>query len=199
MINLVEKIFVGNLHLRMLDIPDAPALQHLMSSNKEYYMPWLPKAVAEPQRVEQKREQIREWKGAWFSDQSYTYGIFDDSALIGIMYLFRRQGAGTLEIGYNIDQHQAGKGYASVCTYALTKLGVEHLNVEKLYIICDPLNVPSARIPEKLGYQLEVIERRPQKDADGKRIEDMKWILFREDFQRFDKYEPIKFKLEQGW
>jgi|GEM_PF-543502 len=199
MINLVQTITVSDLQLRQVDITEAATFNQFFDRNREYLRPWLPGAVQEPHTLEQRRKQLRDWKGSFYLDQKYMYGVYENSILIGVLYLFRRQGAGTLEIGYVIDQNQAGKGYATACAYALTRLGIEHLAAEKMYIICDPENKASARIPEKLGYELEVIERRPDKDESGKRKKDMKWVLFREDFQHLEKYEPVQFELEEGW
>ncbi len=101
--------------MRMLDTKDAEDLQQLLAENKEYMLLWIPWAADEPETVEVKKEKIRTWKGEFYLDQKYTYGIFEKGSdkLIGLIFLFTRQGKGILEIGYIIDHKKAGKGYAT--------------------------------------------------------------------------------------
>jgi RimJ/RimL family protein N-acetyltransferase len=82
-----------------------------------------------------------------------------EDQLIGMMYVFNRRGPKRLEIGYIIDFRHYGKGYATEATQALTRLALSIDHIEKLYICCSPENKPSAKIPHKLGYELEGMEK----------------------------------------
>ncbi len=185
----------------MLDTQDAEDLQQMLAENKDYMLPWIPWAADEPETVEIKKEKIRTWKGDFYLDQKYTYGIFENvnDRLIGLIFLFTRQGNGILEIGYFIDRKEAGKGYATESSYALTKLGFKHIGIEKMVIHCSPDNKPSIKIPEKLGFHLEGSFRSPDEMENGKRKELMIWAMFIEEFEVNDNYEPVTFQLEEGW
>ena len=198
--NYVSEITTANLRLRMLGLKDAVALQRLLASNKDYMIPWVPWAGQEPESVETKKERIRTWKGEFYLDQKYTYGIFDkeNHQLIGLIFLLTRQGEGILEIGYIIDHEQTGKGYATEASYALTKLGFKHIGIDKMVIICSPLNKASARVPEKLGYHLESVQKSVVKNERGERNESMVWAMFIEVFEPTETYEPVDFLLEGG-
>ncbi len=197
--NLVSQISSSHLTMRMLDTHDANVLQKLLEENKQYMLPWIPWAADEPESVEIKKEKIRTWKGEFYLDQTYTYGIFKNGndQLIGLIFLFTRQGKGTLEIGYIIDQKETGKGYATESSYAVTKLGFKHIGIEKMVIHCSPNNEPSVKIPMKLGFQLEGTYRSPDEMENGQRKEMMIWVMFIEEFETIDKYEPITFQVEE--
>ena len=121
--------------MRMLDIEDGEEVQKLLASNKEYMLPWIPWAGDEPESVEVKKEKIRTWKAEFYLDQKYIYGLYskEHGQLIGMIFMFSRQGPGILEIGYMIDQNEVGKGYATESSYALTKLGFEHIGIDKIH------------------------------------------------------------------
>ena len=198
--NLVGQLFSPRLMMRVLDINDAKPLQRMLADNKQYMLPWIPWAVNEPMSVEVKKEQIRTWKGEFYLDKKYSYGIFDKTGhrLVGLIFLFTRQGDGILEIGYIIDQQEAGNGYATESCYALTKLGFEHLEIDKMVIHCDPANKASARIAEKLGYRLEGTYGLPRTE-EGQRRKNMIWAMFMEEFVQLESYEPVNFETEEGW
>lgn len=188
------QIKTPRLLLRVLKIADAPVLQQMLAANKEYMLPYIPWAIDEPQTIKEKENKIREWQSEFKNNTKYSYGVFDSNdELVGLFFLFTRQGNNILEIGYIIDHKNAGKGYATECTYALTKLCFEEIKIEKVVIICSTKNKASAKIPEKLNYTLEYSLRNIKKDADGSRRKDMVWVLFIEEFKVIQKYEPITF------
>ncbi len=199
--NLIRKIITPRVVVRMLEFQDAKDLQRLLAKNKEFMLPWIPWAVDEPETVEAKKDKIRTWRGEFYLDQKYTYGLFkrDDQTLIGMIFLFARQGKGILEIGYIIDADEVRNGYATESSYAVTKLGLQHLQVEKMVIHCSPENIGSQRIPEKLGFILEGTDRSTGRGPHHQRQQTMIWALFQEEFRPAVKYEPIDFQMEPGW
>lgn len=199
MMNLIKKIVTPRLLLRKFEISDAVAFQSMLDKNKDYMLPWISWAINEPETVMKKMEKIREWNGQFLLDQTYSYGIFINESLIGFCNMFTRQGKGTLEIGYFIDQEFSAKGYATECTYALTKLGFEHIKIDKLVLHIDRENTASIKIPQKLNYTLETKKRSIEKDDDGKRQVTKVWAMFIEEFKTLEKYEPVTFIKEDGW
>jgi len=197
--NIISKLTTPNLILRKLEIEDATALRSLLARNKNYMLPWIPWAAGEPESIETKKEKIRNWNGEFNLDQKYTYGIIHDDNVIGLSFLFTRQGPGILEIGYVIDFEHTGKGFATESTYALTKLSFAHIQIEKVVIHCNAKNISSAKIPEKLGFKLEGIHRVPSAKEVFDRNENMIWGMFIDEFEVNEKYEPVEFIKESGW
>lgn len=196
MINSIIEINTPRLQLRVLELTDASAMQNMLAANKEYMLPYIPWAKDEPQTVKEKEDKIEEWNRDFRSNTKYTYGVFDNSnnQLLGLFFVFTRQGENILEIGYIIDYSHTGKGYASECTYALTKLCFVEIKIEKVVIICSTRNEASAKIPKKLGYILEYTLRNIQRNENGTRHKDMVWVMFIEEFKHIEKYEPTTFK-----
>ncbi len=60
---------------------------------------------------------------------------------------------------YFIRRTQRGKGYATQASRALTRLAFETLQAKKVMIYCDEENPASLRIPQKLGFSLEYVEK----------------------------------------
>ena len=57
------------------------------------------------------------------------------------------------EIGYWLRTNALGHGYMSEAVEALTDEIFNVLPVSTVTIICDPLNVRSAAVPERLGFE----------------------------------------------
>lgn len=153
MINTTQTINTKNLTLRTFREEDAESVQQLLSINKPHMTPWIPWAKNEPQSVETKKLQIKEWKESFNQNKKYIYGVYEHNSarLIGMMFMFTRRGNGSLEVGYIIDYRKYGKGYATEASEALTYLGFE-VGAKKMLIYCDQANIASARIPKRIGY-----------------------------------------------
>ncbi|MBW4676491.1 MAG: GNAT family N-acetyltransferase [Desmonostoc geniculatum HA4340-LM1] len=67
---------------------------------------------------------------------------------------------GSLEIGYHITPSYRQQGYASEATKAVVDWALSQPSVQNVTAGCDPNNIPSKRVLEKIGMQL--IESRPK-------------------------------------
>ena len=94
---------------------------------------------------------------AWSPPESFGYGLIAAGEAVGGFGLHARRGPGILEIGYWVRSDCTGRGYATAGAGALTSTAFEHFaGVDRVEIRCDPANVASARVAEKLGYRLDV-------------------------------------------
>src|SRR5438034_3840173 len=148
---------------------DAPALQEAIDSSLFQLRQWLPWAVNEPQTVEEKAQLLRRFRGEFDLGQEFVYGLFsrDESEVVGGSGFHRRVGEGALEIGYWIRSSRAGEGLATEVTAALTRVGFELCEVDRIEIHVEPANERSVRIPVKLGYVEEAHLRRRLYAAPG--------------------------------
>ena len=71
------------------------------------------------------------------------------------------------EIGYWIHSEHTGQGYASEAVRALTGFGFRMLGFRHIEIRCDALNLASAHIARKLGYNLDARLVNNSVSADG--------------------------------
>src|SRR5204863_353260 len=78
-----------------------------------------------------------------------------------------RRDEGSLEIGYWVRSHLAGRGFATEAAAALTRVAFELCGTERVDIRCDPDNAASRAIPRKLGYTEDGTLRRRLHGPEG--------------------------------
>ena len=145
-------------------------------------MPW---AHDEPQTLDEKAQLLRNFRGQFDLGQNFVYGLFsrDESEQVGGSGFHRRVGEGAFEIGYWIRASREGQGLATESTAALTRVGFEVCEVDRIEIQTEPGNERSMRIPLKLGYAEEARMRRRLYAAPGGEPRDVVvFSLFRSDY-----------------
>jgi ribosomal-protein-alanine N-acetyltransferase len=70
-------------------------------------------------------------------------------------------------IGYVFNRNFWGRGYATETAKALLKFGFNQLNLHRIFATCDPANIASAHVLEKISMQREG-HLREHKMAKGK-------------------------------
>ena len=171
--------------VRCYDPSDARALKLAVDSSIEHLLPWMPWAAHEPQSLEEKTELLRSFRGQFDLGQNFVYGLFssDGSELVGGSGFHLRVGDDAFEIGYWIRASRAGQGLATESTAALTRVGFEICEVDRIEIHTEPENEPSMRIPLKLGYVEEARLRRRLYAAPGGEPRDtVVFTMFRSDY-----------------
>jgi RimJ/RimL family protein N-acetyltransferase len=58
-------------------------------------------------------------------------------------------------IGYCLNRQFWGQGYATEAARALLEFGFTHLNLHRIFALCDTANTASAHVMEKIGMQYE--------------------------------------------
>ena len=154
------RIDTERLTLRCWTEADAEQLREAIDGSLDHLRAWLPWAHAEPKSVEETRKLLRGFEEKFRAGEDFTFGIFsrDDASVIGGCGLHRRVGEGALEIGYWVRADQTRRGFATEAARALTRAGLEAFGIDRIRIHCDPRNVASRRVPERLGYT--VVETR---------------------------------------
>ena len=163
------RIETERLVVRCWEPRDAPLLKDAVDSSLEHMRPWMPWAHEDPQPVEAKVELLRGFRGRFDLGQDFVYGIFspDESEAIGGTGLHTRRGEGIFEIGYWIRASRVRQGFATEATAALTRVGFELCDVERIELRVDPANEASLGIPRKLGFVEEGTMRGVFHGADG--------------------------------
>ncbi len=171
--------------MRCWEPSDAPALKEAIDSSLDELRPWMPWALNEPQTLEEKVELLRRFRGQFDLGEDFVYGLFsrDQSEVVGGSGFHRRVGEGAFEIGYWIRSSRAGEGLATEVTAALTRVGFEVCEVDRIEIHCEPENERSIRIPRRLGYGEEALLRRRLYAAPGGEPRDaIVFSLFRDTY-----------------
>jgi RimJ/RimL family protein N-acetyltransferase len=164
---------------------DAPLLKEAVDASLDDLRQWMPWARNEPQALEEKVQLLRRFRGQFDLGETFVYGLFssDESEVLGGSGLHTRAGEGAFEIGYWIRSSRAGQGLATGVTAALTRVGFEVCEVDRIEIHCEPANERSMRIPRKLGYAEEArLRRRLYASPGGEPRDVVVFSLFRDTY-----------------
>lgn len=155
--------------MRCWEPRDAPLLKEAVDSSLDHLRPWMPWAHDDPQPLQAKVELLRSFRGQFDLGQNFVYAMLSpgESEVVGGTGLHPRVGEGAMEIGYWVRASSVGRGLATEATAALTRVGFELCELERVEIRVDPANVPSLAIPRKLGYGEEGTLRRRLHGPDG--------------------------------
>jgi RimJ/RimL family protein N-acetyltransferase len=176
------RVITERLAVRCWEPRDAPLLKEAVDASIEHLLPWMPWAADEPQPLEAKVDLLRQFRGNFDLGTDFVYAIFDrdESEVLGGSGLHTRLGPEVYEIGYWTRADRAGNGYALEATAALTRVTFELTDMERIDIRCDPANVRSRAIPQKLGYTEEATLRRRLHYPEPRDL--VLYTLFREDY-----------------
>lgn len=80
----------------------------------------------------------------------------ENHKVIGEVYLFlRSQQNQQGELGYVLNPGFSGKGYATEAARVMLEIGFEQMHFHRIYARCDPRNIPSWKLMERLGMRRE--------------------------------------------
>ncbi|WP_025026935.1 GNAT family N-acetyltransferase [Caldalkalibacillus mannanilyticus] len=113
-------------------------------------MKYIPEGVFS---VENAKEFVRKNKGE--QSEKFPVVVREENILIGHMVFHRYFGEHTYEIGWVFDQNHHNKGYASEAAKAVLQYGFEEKKLHRIIATCQPENVPSYRVMEKIGMRRE--------------------------------------------
>lgn len=178
------RIETERLVIRCWNPADAPLLAAAIEASVDHLSPWMPWARDEPSPMDERIERLRRFRGLFDLSQDFVYGIFnlDETQVLGGSGLHTRRGKEAREIGYWIHVDYINRGLATESSAALTRVAFEVDGVRRVEIHCDPENVRSAAIPEKLGFTHEAtLRKRPVEGSDEPR-DTMIWTMFLDDY-----------------
>ena len=180
------RIETERLVIRCYEPRDAAPLKEAIDGSLEHLQAWMPWAAGEPQTLEEKLELVKHFRSLFDTGENFTYGIFDadEKEMLGGTGLHPRVGPGGLEIGYWIRASATRQGLGSESSAALTRVGFEVCEADRIEIRIEPRNEASMGIPRKLGYTQEVtLRRRLPAWEKGEPLRDVTiFTMFREDF-----------------
>ncbi len=105
----------------------------------------------EPYRAMDKKQAEAELERRIASDEMIAVCLKPERKVIGNLYLGKRKFA-SFELGYVFNRRYRGRGYATESCAALIKKAFSE-GAHRIYAECDPLNAPSWRLLERLGFE----------------------------------------------
>ena len=149
----------------------AAALEPVLRSNHEYLAPWIPARVATPASVKELEARLAGFRAEFDANREWRYALLspDAAAVYGDVGLFPRDAtrrvplvdADRVEVGYWLRQDLMGRGLATEATRAALDVAKSLGGMLQVEIRCDARNLPSAAIPQRLGFTLAHVEREP--------------------------------------
>jgi len=130
------------------------------------HMPW----AKEIPTVEESEARVRRARCDFLSREDLWLLLFlkGRNTLVGSSGLHRiNWDVPKFEIGYWCRKNFQRQGYITESTEAITKFAFEVLGAKRVEVRCDPQNVRSRRIPERLGFQLEGTLRNEARTPSG--------------------------------
>ena len=180
----VYRIETERLVIRCYQPSDAGMLLSAIKNSIDNLKLWMPWAKDEPTGIEKKVKLLEKFKSDFESDKDYNFGIFNknEDKLIGSSGLHTRIGENAREIGYWINTEFLNNGFATEATQALTKIGFDYQNIERIEIHCDPMNSISQKIPKRLGFTLVDVIKNDTVNAAGSNRDTMIWAISKDDY-----------------
>ncbi len=115
-----------------------------------------------------------------------AYGIFYKSTLVGVISYnnFNKSNKRT-EIGYWVSKDLQGRGIITRSVSALVEHGFNNLDLNRIQICCATANIPSQKIPERLGFLREGICRKAEV-LYGDTVDHFIYSLIREEYEKME-------------
>lgn len=153
-VRVQQPLVVDELIIREYTMDDLDVLDHAITHNRLYLLPWIgPWIESEPIGIERRRELLQQWIAEYPEmGADHPIGIFCGDQLVGSTGLHDRNEPNDVEIGYWVDEEWQGRGIATRVTKALTDYAFRFPHVDRVVLKHRPDNLKSRRIPEKLGY-----------------------------------------------
>ncbi|MEO5692372.1 MAG: GNAT family N-acetyltransferase [Usitatibacter sp.] len=169
LLDVPERFETPRLHIRATRAGHGAMIHEAFMESHPQLRPWLPWAV-EHQGLEHAERHCREMQARWHSREEIDFVFLrrGDGSFVG------KGGLHTIdwtvpkfEIGYWIRTSCAGQGFATEATQGLVELARSSLSAHRMEICSDARNLPSRRVAEKCGFELEGIHRLARRDTAG--------------------------------
>ena len=114
------------------------------------FMPWARSSAA--LSLEERTPLIQKWIDDFESGADFHFGFFEGDHFLAVIGLHPRIGPGGLEIGYWCRASEARKGHTTEAVIQGMEIAFAMPEITHVEIKHNVANVPSGRIPEKLGF-----------------------------------------------
>jgi ribosomal-protein-serine acetyltransferase len=155
----MELIVDENIILKQIELKHAPDIFNIMDSEREYLGKWLP-FVEYTKEVKDTENYINSLVNAPADLFEYVFVIEYKDEVVGLSG-FRstdRQNKKT-EIGYWLSEKYQHRGIVTKSVTKLCDFAYNDLEMNRIQIKCAIGNTPSEKIPERLSFRYEGIER----------------------------------------
>lgn len=157
------------IYIRPLDQEDVHQSLRLQTDNRQFFEKYSVSRDDDFYTLKGQANLIAQKQLDAQQDKGYYFGIFTnaDDTLIGTIQLFHvnRGSLQNATIGYILDRHENGKGYATEAVRLMVQYAFEDLRLHRIEAGVMPHNAGSIRVLEKVGFRQEGLARKNVKIA----------------------------------
>jgi RimJ/RimL family protein N-acetyltransferase len=184
LLNLPELIETPRLNLQMPKAGFGQKLHQAISDGYEDYVKWLNWSpnVPTPEIIE---EECRRHHADFILREFIRYLIIEKETdkIVGRCAFPSFQAHWMIPqfgISYFICKSKRSNGYATEAAHAMSLLAFKVFGAKKLEIYCDAENINSTKVPSKLGFKLEYVQKGGWPRYDGQLAELQTYSIFSE-------------------
>lgn len=154
--------------LRPLRTDDAGDIFRAIDTQRAYLGAWLPFVA-----LTRCEADSRAFVSAALADPANpVYTLRDDDRFAGLIgFKAADPTSGCIEIGYWLREEFQHRGIVTAAVGALRRIAFEELGMRRIEIRCATGNLPSNRIPRRLGMRLDRIDPQAERLSSGERID----------------------------
>jgi RimJ/RimL family protein N-acetyltransferase len=170
--------------LRTWSADDAPLLRTTLEASDAHLRAWTPWVVDGRVPGQSLETRLIRHAEAFAAGTEWVYGMFslDGAEVLGGCGLYPRVGPAAIEIGYWLSVRHTGRGLATEAAAILTRVAFTAPEIDRVEIRCDPRNVASARVPERLGYRVAGLVQPGEDSIPESDAETTIWRLTRAEY-----------------
>jgi ribosomal-protein-serine acetyltransferase len=162
--------------LRPLEPWQAAEFAAYVDAHRGHLRPWLPWAVSITDE-ESARGFLQRYADRQAADEGRIYGLWEHGRLVGgtLFRVFDVAGS-SCEIGVWLAADALGRGLVTRAARAMVAWAVDDRGIRRVEWHCVPENLPSRAVAERLGMQLEGVQRQAF-EHDGRLWDVELWAL----------------------
>lgn len=143
--------------LRPAQFPEAETIAEYHRRNREFHQPW------EPTRPDiyftplYWQKQLQVWRKEWEQDKTYAFFLFHEDKPVG-RFAFTNLVRGSFQaahLGFSLAQEVQGRGFMQEALEEGLAFAFERLQLNRVMANYRPHNKRSARLLERLGFEVE--------------------------------------------
>ncbi len=184
LLDIPKKISTSQLTLMMPQAGDGALLHQAIMDGYEDYVQWL-NWPEKPPTIEEVEIDCRKHHADFILRECIRYLILDNTTneILGRCAFPPHQVNWQIPqfgISYFIRQSQRARGFASTAAHMMAIVAFRYLHAKKVDIFCDTENIASTKIPLKLGFSLEYVQRGGWPRKDGQLAKLQTYAVFSE-------------------
>ena len=145
--------------LKQIEMEDAPVIFRIIDAQRDYLGPWLP-FVEQTRELSDTESFVKSVVGAPSDRFEYIFTIRARNEMAGLIgFKLSDRANRKTEIGYWLSRPFQGRGIMTRSVSCLLDFAFDKLEMNRVQIKCAAGNQPSIKIPLRLGFRSEGIER----------------------------------------